>query len=280
MADLTVIILTLNEEKNIVQAIKSVKTIAKRIVVLDSGSTDNTQKLAEDHGAEFVVHLPWINHATQFNWGIENTGINTEWILRLDADEVITPEGAKEIEHALEIHANDDVNGFEFKMRLVFMGKWLKYSGCYPLIISRLWRRGHGCVEKRNMDEHALIDGKVLRFKHDMLHLDFKSIDDWINKHNKYATREMMDYYDRMEIHERQETPRLLGAQRQRRRFLKNGVYYNLPKFFRAHLYFIYRYYFRLGFLDGVHGKIYCFLQAYWYRFLVDTKIFEKEHAE
>ena len=160
------------------------------------------------------------------------------------------------------------------------MGKWLKYSGCYPLVIPRLWRRGYGCIENRNMDEHTLIKGKMLRFKHDMIHLDFKGIDDWINKHNKYASREVLDYYERMEKHELQESPSLFGSQRQRNRLLKNGFYYNLPKFFRAHLYFIYRYYIRLGFLDGVYGKIYCFLQAYWYRFLVDVKIFEKEQSK
>ena len=129
----------------------------------------------------------------------------------------------------------------------------------------------------KKMDEHTLIDGNVLCLENDLVHYDFKGLEPWIAKHNNYSDRECQDYFERLDDHTDQLQGRLVGNQRQRKRFLKNGVYYNLPKFWRAWLYYIYRYYIRLGFLDGKEGKIFCFLQAYWYRFLVDAKIYEAE---
>lgn len=280
MQDLTVLILAQDEEKNIERSVSSVRDIAKRIIVVDSGSTDRTVELAEKCGAEVVRHSPFVNYATQFNWGLEHTGIDTKWVLRLDADEQVTLELAAEIETALVEHDHDDVNGFEVRCRVIFMGRWIKHGGTYPLIIPRLFRRGFGRVEMRKMDEHTLIDGKVLCFNNDLVHYDFKGLQEWTSKHNNYARRECQDYFERQNANRDQMQGSITGSQRQRKRFLKNGVYYNLPKFFRAHMYFIYRYYLRLGFLDGTEGKIFCFLQAYWYRFLVDAKIYEAELKE
>lgn len=275
MADLTVLILAMNEEKNIVRAVSSVRDIAKRIVVVDSGSTDQTIALARANGADVIEHVPFVNYATQFNWGLENAQIDTKWVLRLDADEQVSPELAAEIKQALIEHDADDVNGFEVRCRIIFMGRWIKHGGTYPLIIPRLFRRGFGRVEMRKMDEHTLIDGKVLRLRNDLVHYDFKGLHEWVDKHNKYSNRECQDYFERLQENAGQMQGKLMGNQRQRKRFLKNGVYYNLPKFWRAWFYYMYRYYIRLGFLDGPEGKIFCFLQAYWYRFLVDAKIYE-----
>lgn len=274
---MTVIILTMNEEKNIKRSVSSVKNIAKRIIVIDSGSTDNTIAIAEACGAEVVKHTPFINYATQFNWGLDNLSINTKWVLRLDADEQVSHELEKEIRDSLIKHDNDKVNGFEVCCRIIFMGKWIRHGGVYPLIIPRIFRYGYGRIESRKMDEHTLIKGEVLRLQNDLMHYDFKGLHEWIDKHNKYSVRECQDYFERKEIHGEQLQGSLTGNQRQRKRFLKNGVYYNLPLFFRAWLYYVYRYYIRLGFLDGKEGKIFCFLQAYWYRFLVDAKIYEIE---
>lgn len=280
MSDLTVVILAMNEEKNIVRSVSSVRSIAKRIIVVDSGSTDRTIELAKENGAEVVEHAPFVNYATQFNWSLDNTNIDTKWVLRLDADEQVTEELADEMEDALKLHEDDGVNGFEVRCRIIFMGRWIRHGGTYPLIIPRLFRSGFGRVEMRKMDEHTLICGKVLCLKNDLMHYDFKGLHEWIDKHNKYANRECQDYFERKESHEQQIKGSLLGNQRQRKRFIKNGVYYSMPSFFRAHMYFIYRYYLRMGFLDGKEGKIFCFLQAYWYRFLVDAKIYELESKE
>lgn len=277
MQDLTVLILAKNEEKNIARSVSSVRTIAKHVIVVDSGSTDRTIEIARENGAEVIQHSPFVNYATQFNWGLNNTNIDTKWIFRLDADEQVTSELAAEIEKALEEHDHDEVNGFEVRCRVIFLGRWIKHGGTYPLIIPRIFRRGYGSVEMRKMDEHTLIDGTVLCLKNDLIHYDFKGLEPWIAKHNNYSDRECQDYFERLEKHDDQLQGKLSGNQRQRKRYLKNGVYYNLPKFWRAWLYYIYRYYIKLGFLDGKEGKIFCFLQAYWYRFLVDAKIYEIE---
>jgi len=275
--DLTVLILAMNEEKNIKRSVCSVKDIAKRILVVDSGSTDRTIEIAKECGAEVIVHKPFVNYATQFNWGLNNTGINTKWVFRLDADEQVTPELAKEIKDNLIKHDQDNVNGFEVRCRIIFMGKWIRHGGVYPLIIPRIFRYGYGKVESRKMDEHTLIDGEVLRLENDLVHYDFKGLHEWIDKHNKYSVRECQDYFERNSENGEQLKGKIAGSQRQRKRFLKNGIYYNMPKFWRSWLYYVYRYYIRFGFLDGKEGKIFCFLQAYWYRFLVDAKIYETE---
>jgi glycosyltransferase involved in cell wall biosynthesis len=275
MLDLTVLILAHNEEKNIARSVSSVRTIAKRILVVDSGSTDRTVGIAKENGAEVISHSPFVNYATQFNWGLDNTNIDTKWVFRLDADEQVTPELAAEIEEQLLLHDEDNVNGFEVRCRIIFLGRWIKHGGTYPLIIPRIFRRGFGRVESRKMDEHTLIEGDVVQLKNDLVHYDFKGLTPWIAKHNNYSDRERQDYFERMESRADQLEGSIVGNQRQRKRFLKNGVYYNMPLFWRAWFYYIYRYYIRLGFLDGPEGKIFCFLQAYWYRFLVDAKIYE-----
>ena len=269
MVDLTVIILAQDEEKNIARSVSSVRSIAKRVLVVDSGSNDRTIELARENGAEVIQHSPFVNYATQFNWALDHTDIDTKWIFRLDADEQVTTELAEEIERNLAEHAQDDVNGFEVRCRIIFLDRWIRHGGTYPLIIPRIFRKGYGRVEMRKMDEHTLIEGKVLCLQNDLVHYDFKGLKPWINKHNNYSDRECQDYFERNNQNNEQLKGSLVGNQRQRKRYLKNGVYYNLPKFWRAWFYYIYRYYIRLGFLDGREGKIFCFLQAYWYRFWI-----------
>ena len=279
MCDLTVIILTFNEEKNIERAISSVKNIAQRIVVVDSGSTDKTVEISKELGADVYFH-EWTNYSTQFNQGLENTNIDTKWVLRLDADEYVSSELSDEINSVLPSHDDSETNGFELRTRIMFFGRWIKHGGTYPLIIPRIFKYGYGHIEARNMDEHTIIDGPVIRLRNDLIHYDFKGLYEWIDKYNKYSAREALDYFDRNNVSDDQIKKKFFGSQRKRKRFLKNGVYYSIPKFWRAWFYYIYRYYFCLGFLDGKEGKIFCFLQAYWYRFLVDAKIFEKERED
>ena len=130
-ADLTVVVLTMNEEKNIEKCINSVVGFSKRIVVVDSGSNDRTLEIAESLGAE-VFHHEFENYARQFNWGLDNTNIKTKWVLRLDADEVITPELAEEMVEQMDIHKEDSINGMQIKLKQTFMGRWMKYGGTYP----------------------------------------------------------------------------------------------------------------------------------------------------
>ena len=268
MNEITVIILTKNEEKNIEAAVKSAKQIAQRVIVVDSGSTDRTLELAEANGAEICFH-EWSTHARQFNWALDNCDISTEWVFRLDADERITPELASEINEKTNRGA-DLFAGYEMRWRIYFMNRQLKYGGTHKPYFLRLFRYGRGRVEDRAMDEHIRVEGKVGRLDGDLIHYDYKGLDAWLEKHVRYSQLELELYKDVYE-----NSGELNGKQQKKR-----GLYYRLPLFLRARLYFWYRYYFQLGFLDGTPGRIFIYLQAYWYRFLVDAKIYEAEHRQ
>ena len=276
MTDITAIILTKNEEVNIRRCITSVKPYVDRVVVVDSGSTDKTIEIAEELGAEIYRHEPFNHYAAQFNWAIDNTQIATKWVYRIDADEVVTPELGEEIVTACQAHADDDVNGFVMKFKIFFMGRFLTHGGIYPFYNLTIFKYGKGRYEDRAMGEHIILsEGRSLDLKNDCLHYDFKSLDAWINKHNWYATREVADYF--MVRIQGQADANTLYHEAKKTSKLRDGLYYKLPLFLRAKLYFWYRYSLRLGFLDGKAGYVHAFLQAYWYRFLVDAKIMEEQ---
>ena len=259
---ITLIILTKNEEKNIGEAVRSAQQIASRIIVVDCGSEDQTVSIAQSLGAEVVFHA-WEGHAKQFNWALDHCDVDTPWVFRLDADERISEELAAEIRERLK---DPDADGYEMRWRIYFMGKWIRHGGTHKPYFLRLFRYGKGRVEERLMDEHILVQGKVSKLQGDLIHYDYKGLDAWLTKHIGYSNLEirMLDEADAQD-----------GGKRGQKR--KRAFYYRLPKFLRARLYYCYRYYVQLGFLDGREGRIFAFLQAYWYRWLVDAKLYERE---
>lgn len=281
MVDLTVVILTKNEENNLRKCIESFKGIVKRFVIVDSYSTDGTKALCEELSKSVNLDFyenKFIDYATQLNWGLTNTNIDTKWSMRMDADEELTPELVEEIKEKLP-SIEENIKGIVLKRRVYFMGRWIKHGGKYPELLLRIFRTGYGTCEQKLMDEHMILsEGDTTTFKHDIIDNNNKDLEWWTHKHNWYSNREVLDY--QMKVLNEYESDDLINddtnkGQAARKRFIKNNGYYKLPLFFRAHLYFIYRYYIRLGFLDGQEGRIYHFLQAYWYRFLVDAKIYE-----
>lgn len=278
MVDLTIIILTKNEEYNLKKCIESCQAVSSRIVVVDSYSSDKTVAIAQSYGADVYEHV-FENHAAQFNWALDNTDISTKWVMKVDADEEITSELSNEIDKKLDA-LPENVTGVILKRRVFFMGKWLKHGGMYPQKLLRIFRVGHGMSEMKLMDEHLIVlDGEVTSFEYDFIDNNNKSLEWWINKHNWYSNKEVLDYQMRKinDIDNTSVEETSTSFQAKLKRFAKNHGYYNLPMFLRAHLYFIYRYYIRFGFLDGKEGKIFTFLQAYWYRFLIDAKLYECE---
>ena len=278
MADLTVVILTKNEEDNLKKCINSVAPVAKRVVIVDSYSTDNTVAMAKSLGADVIQHQ-FENHAAQFNWALENSNISTKWVMKIDADEELTQELANEINCQID-KLPSYINGVILRRRVYFMGRWLKHGGKYPELLLRIFRFGHGMSEMKMMDEHLIItDGETVTFKYDFIDNNNKSLEWWIGKHNWYSNKEVLEQQTRAAKVSGKITVEETSTSMQAKikRYIKNHGYYSMPKFLRAHLYFIYRYYFRFGFLDGTEGKIYTFLQAYWYRFLVDAKLYECE---
>jgi glycosyltransferase involved in cell wall biosynthesis len=240
--------------------------------VVDSNSTDNTRELAASMGAE-VYNNDWVNHATQFNWALETVGIDTTWVLRLDADEVLTEALVDAMEGACN-SAGEDVSGFTVNRQIHFLGRWIRHGSIYPRRMLRLFRYGKGRSEQRWMDEHIVVDGEVRHIDADIVDDNRNGLTWWIDKHNGYATREVIDIVLAGDSQERQSDFHL-SAQARFKRWIKASVYNRLPLGVRPGLYFFYRYIIRLGFLDGRQGLIFHVLQGYWYRFLVDAKLFE-----
>jgi len=273
MADVTAIILTKNEEQNITDCLESIKGFCQRAVVIDSGSTDKTVEIAKNLGADVYTHA-FENYARQFNWGIDNTGINTKWTLRLDADERLTPALCRELCALINKHENNDINGITMQADYYFLGRHISHGRAKKRKLM-LFKTGVGRIEDRRMDEHTILsEGSSVAAKEKFLHYDFKSLSTYIAKLNWYATREMQDYYEyKMNLCSTELNDKKLNDVRKK----KFGFYYKLPMFIRSLALFIYVYIFRLGFLDGREGYIYCYLYSRWYRFLVDAKIYEQE---
>jgi len=274
MSDLTAIILTKNEEKNIKKCIESIKEFAKRILVIDSGSQDNTILIAKELGAE-VYENKYIYYAQQFNWAIDNTNIQTKWTLRLDADERFTPELCKKAEIAIKENHDTDINGITLEAWLYFLNKKIKY-GVRKKRKLMIFKTGIGRIEDRKRDAHTLInEGKSISLEERFIHYDFKDLSSFIDKYNFYSSKEVEDYIDfktgkAVLI---KNNDKKISNQRNK----KFGLYYRFPKFMRARLWFIYNYYFRMGFLDGKAGYLFHYYECYWYRHLVDSKILEYE---
>lgn len=275
MTSLTLVVLTYNEEDNLPYCLESVEGLAEDLFVVDSGSEDGTVEVARDHGDEVVKH-PFENQAQQFNWALDHLPIGTDWVLRLDADEYLLPELRREIRETLP-SAPPEVTGFYMKRRVIFQGRWIRHGGYYPTWLLRLFRRGRGRSEMLEMDEHLVVTGgETRRLEHDFVDHNRKGLSFWLHKHEGFAEREARELLRR----ERGDTPdratgRLDGDPPERTRWLKHHVYARLPPLLRAFLYFLYRYVFRFGFLDGKEGLVFHTLQAFWYRFYVDAKLME-----
>lgn len=278
---LTVVILTFNEERHIGRAIESVRPISTRVLVVDSASTDRTREIAAALGAE-VLENRWVNYATQFNWALDQLPADTEWVFRLDADEVVTDGLALEIRERLLDQALG-TSGIYISRRMNFLGRPIRWGGLFPLRVLRIFRHGKGRCENRWMDEHITVNGDTSEFKGEIVDDNLNSLTWWTEKHNAYASREVVDLlnleYGFMPL----ETVADLrsGQQASVKRWIKEKVYARLPAGFRALEYFLYRYVIRLGFLDSREGTAFHVLQGFWYRYLVDMKLHEvKTHMK
>lgn len=281
MQDLAVVILTHNEGRHIARALESVSAIASQVFVVDSFSSDNTVELARAAGA-IVLQNRFTNYARQFQWGLDNAPISAKWIMRLDADEIIEPDLVNEIINKLPT-LPDDVAGVNLKRKHIFMNRWVRHGGRYPLLLLRIWRRGQGRIEDRWMDEHMVVwGGRTVTFEGGFSDHNLNDLTFFTDKHNKYATREAIDVLNqRLDLFPRDQAvnSESTSLQTALKRFAKERIYNRLPFTFSATAYFLWRYIFQLGFLDGRSGLVYHFLQGYWYRFLVGAKLMELESA-
>jgi glycosyltransferase involved in cell wall biosynthesis len=274
---ISVIILTYNEEKNIEDCLKSVYGWVDEIFIVDSYSTDKTLEIAKRYTDKIYQHH-FENYAKQFNWALENLPIKDDWVMRLDADERWTEDGFRELQ---EIIQKGDVDGVYVKMKIYFMGRWIKHGDFYPNYFLRVFRKGKGKIEDRMMDEHILVEGKTVKSNIDVIESNYDrqmNLSLWIKKHNWYSTREAVEFLKIKNKNTKIESVgNFWGGKTERKRWLKEKFYFKVPLFLRPFLYFLYRYFIKFGFLDGKEGLIFHFLQGFWYRFLVDSKIYQIE---
>lgn len=271
------VILTKNEEKHIARCIRSLKGVCDEIFVVDSFSTDGTCGIAESMGAK-VYRNSWKNYATQFNYGVYRCPIQSEWIWRIDADEFLEGNIGTAVKKALS-ECGNDVNGVYVRKRIDFMGRPLMHGGWYPSYHLKVFRKGHGDCENRWMDEHIRIfDGKTIVVEEgNQVDANLNDLTWWTEKHNGYATREVADMllteYG-LDAKAEEVEPKFFGTEEQRKRWLKIR-YIKAPLFVRPFVNFLLRYVLKGGFLDGKEGFVWHILQGFWYRMLVDAKIFE-----
>jgi glycosyltransferase involved in cell wall biosynthesis len=281
MASLAVIILARNEELHLARALRHVAPVASEIFIIDSYSTDNTVEIARRHGATILQH-EFINYAKQFEWALENAPVTADWIMRLDADEIVEADLAAEIEAKLAT-LPPDITGINLKRKHIFQGRWIKHGGRYPLVLLRMWRRGKARIEDRWMDEHmVLCEGQAVTFDGGFADHNLNDLSFFIDKHNKYATREAIDVVNqrqRLFARDLSLNAHATSFQTATKRFIKEQLYNRIPFEISTLAYFLYRYIVQFGFLDGRAGLVYHFLQGYWYRFLVGTKVRELEYA-
>jgi glycosyltransferase involved in cell wall biosynthesis len=280
-ANIAVIILTYNEATHLPRALDHIRGFAREVFVIDSFSSDGTVDIAKAGGAQVLQH-PFQNHARQFEWALENAPITSEWVMRLDADEIIEADLAAEIAATLPT-LPPDVTGINLNRKTIFQGKFIRWGGRYPLILLRIWRRGKARIEDRWMDEHMyLTDGRTVTFRGGFADHNLYDLTFFTAKHNSYASREALDVLNqRLHLFEPQLalTGQATAKQAKIKRFLKESVYNRLPFEISATLFFLYRYVVQLGFLDGRRGLVYHVLQGFWYRFLVGAKLRELEQA-
>ena len=272
----TAVILTKNEEQHLRRALECIEPHCREIVIVDSGSTDATKAIARDFGARFEFN-PWKNYATQFNHGLALAGENSDWILRLDADEILDPDWY--VRFAALVAAKPETTGIALRRTMTFRGKRIRF-GLATTWQLRLFRAGRGTCEARWMDEHIVVDGPVEQLAVNLVDDNLNDLRWWTEKHLGYADREAVDLL----ISAREEASKSqhgsMTGQAKAKRWIKDNLYAKLPIGLRALMFFILRYVFALGFLDGLRGFQFHVLQGFWYRLYTDIRVAEIREAQ
>ena len=272
---LAAIICTFNEEIHLLRCISSLKKITSEIYVIDSYSTDRTKEIAISEGVIYI-EKEWTTFSIKFNWAINNCNIKAKWVMRIDADEYVTNELANNLIEILPT-IKDNINGIRVKRLMYFLDQPLKKGGMYPIWHLKIWRNGFAYCEEKWMDERMkLTKGETIELQGDIIDHNLNNSSWWTQKHNGYATKEAIDDLNILYNFNNGITvkPNFFGKSEERRRYLKL-IYLKLPLFVRPFIFFIIRYFIQGGILEGKNGLIWCVLQAFWYRFLIDLRIYE-----
>jgi glycosyltransferase involved in cell wall biosynthesis len=277
---ISVIVPVRNEAHNLERCLDSLRGVGE-VVVVDSQSCDGTADIARGHGAKVVNFDYRGGWPKKRQWALNTLALEHDWVLLLDADEALTPELAEEIKAAIAI---PEVAGYYLQLQMHFLGKELQHSGANFFKLS-LFRHGKAHFECRTEEqdasmadmevhEHVIVDGRTETLKNPLLHRNVESLTRYIQKHDEYSNWEARVWrsgsLSTMEL-----PPRFFGTQAQRRRWLRK-MFFSVPG--SPLLFFIYRYFVRLGFLDGIPGLIYCSMQGVQF-FYIKAKIYEQNRG-
>jgi glycosyltransferase involved in cell wall biosynthesis len=270
----SVVILAYNSVETLGTTLAQAQQISDDLHVVDSFSTDDTVALSRQHGAQVAQHA-FESYGAQRNWAIDHLPLKYPWQLHLDADERLTPELIASLEALPE---NPDHSGFLIARLVQFLGRQMRHGGMSPTWHLRLFRNGAGRCEERKYDQHFyMTEGSAGQLKGYMIDEIRMSLSEWTARHNRWSDAEVMEQTQAM--HGARIQPRLRGNPVERKRFLR-GLYNGAPLFVRPYALFFYRYFLRLGFLDGREGFIFWTLQTFWFRFLIDAKLFEQRNKK
>ncbi len=275
---ISAVILTLNEEQNLPECLNSLRGWCRQIIVVDSGSTDRTLSIAKEHAALVLQH-PFETHSKQWNWALKNAPIREEWVLAIDADQRISTELRDEI--TAEVSSSSaDIAGYYLPRKQIFRGQWIRHGGYWPKYLLKLFRRGAGQSDEGELlDFRFYVKGKTRLLKNPLIEQNEKeqAILFWIQKHLRFIELLAQEEYARR--HNRTKwtiQPSVTGNPDQRVLWRKT-LWHRMPLYIRPFLYFGYRYFIQLGILDGPQGFLFHFLQAFWFRFMVDIRLAELE---
>jgi glycosyltransferase involved in cell wall biosynthesis len=272
---LSVIIPTRDEERNLRQTLASIGDWAEQIFVFDSFSQDRTLEIAREFKVE-VVQRAFDNFASHKNWALDNLPIHNRWILLLDADERLTPHLRTEISGVIADESSR--NGYYVARKNYFMAQWIRHAGMYPDWQLRLLRRGKGRYEERIVHEHVIVDGEAGYLKHPLEHHDFKGLERWFDRHNRYTSMEAIEIRRVLDgSHSLRIASTFKSRGPERTRLIKEFAYRYLPC--RALFVFIWMYLIRGGCLDGRIGFRYCILKAF-IDYQTSLKLIERDSGE
>lgn len=279
----SIIILTHNEEQHLPRLLESVKGLGCPLFVLDSGSTDRTLEIAQAYGATVLQH-PFENHPKQWHYALTHFDIQTPWTLGLDADQIVLPELYERLQNFRDEDIPAEVDGIYLNRKNYFKGRWIRHGGYFPKYLLKLFRTGRGHSDlHENMDHRFVVPGRTLIWKDGYLkeeNLKENEIRFWIDKHNRYSDQVAQEEIERMQrLRVQTIQPRFFGNPDQRIAWFKR-LWWRLPLFLRPFLYFSWRFFFQLGILDGPEGRLFHFLQAFWFRMIVDVKIRERQQQQ
>jgi glycosyltransferase involved in cell wall biosynthesis len=274
----SVIIPTRNEAANIQCTLQGIIGFVDEIFVIDSESNDGTLEIASKFATQ-IINLPydhgrivpWI-----FQWGLENLPIRNEWILIIEADQIPELSLKQELIELFNKKVIEE-NGFYIRRKQIFRDKWIRHGSYGNKYLLKLFRKNYGQLDPKEQDTRVYVNGLVGKLNGYLVEDNKKesSILFYLSKHLRYADAFAKDEMERRKMANQWKLdPKLFGLPDERTLWLKT-LYYGLPLYVRPWLYFIYRYFFRLGFLDGKEGFIFHFLQAFWFRLIVDIRLEE-----